>query len=320
MKSRLKKLLGNVVNNDFIFNLFDKGDLTIFLYHDVTDNPSNFSKKYNLNVPPEVFDIQLDFIKEHYQVISPEQLKSGDYSGPAALITFDDGLPSYFEEAVPILSSKDMPSIVFLNMGPVNGDIFWSGLVTYLCEYSVEFRAFLLKKNQHSSDKNLFLLCTPNIVNEFLSINNSEEILSQAKLYYGRFSTIDHCNEMRSKVGQVYFGSHLYNHYNAKMLSEPELLENLQRNHVCLSSFPNYIDFFSYPFGHPKTCFNSITNNIVSKFGYTKIFSAYNIINSSSNNKILNRLSLGDSVITRHSFRYNLIVPRFLNMIYNKLL
>jgi len=36
--------------------------LTIFLFHDVSHSPSEFSRNYNLNTSPEIFRYQIQFI------------------------------------------------------------------------------------------------------------------------------------------------------------------------------------------------------------------------------------------------------------------
>ena len=48
-----------------------------------------------------------------------------------ALITFDDGSASIFENAAPILQKLWFKS-VFLNMGPIKEEDFYSGLICYL--------------------------------------------------------------------------------------------------------------------------------------------------------------------------------------------
>jgi len=50
-------------------DIFLNRTLTVFVYHDVSDNPSEFSLKYNLNVCPEIFEHQINFIKNNFNVI-----------------------------------------------------------------------------------------------------------------------------------------------------------------------------------------------------------------------------------------------------------
>jgi peptidoglycan/xylan/chitin deacetylase (PgdA/CDA1 family) len=313
MKKIVRYIFQKICSSDLIFSNYAKSDLTVFLYHDVSSNPAEFSQRYGLNVPPDIFKLQMKYIEQNYNVISPDQLKSGIYDSPAALITFDDGFPSYFEEAVPILASFGFPSLIFLNMAPINGDIFWSGLVTYLCDHSQAFRNHLIKSILRPLDNNAYLNCTPAIVRNFLATSDIDEIYLAARNFYGRFANLDHCMNMSTRVGEVYFGNHLYNHYNALLMNENELRENISLNYQCLNKFPNYIDFFSYPFGQPDTCYNNATDRIVNDCGFSFIFSAYNAPNKVRGKKFLNRISLPSTAVTFENLRSSILMPSILN-------
>ena len=73
-----------------------ENSLTVFCYHDVTKTPSDFSRQNSLNVPPKVFDYQIDYIKKNFNVIEPKQLMEQPLPLKAALVTFDDGFKSFF--------------------------------------------------------------------------------------------------------------------------------------------------------------------------------------------------------------------------------
>ena len=127
------------IANKFVSNK----SLTVFVFHDVTDEPSEFSSLYHLNVTPKLFDFQIQFIKKNFNIVGPDDLLQSSIPPKAALITFDDGFRNYFTHAVPILKIYEVPSIIFLNMEPIKGTIFWSGLITYLCEKRQDFRDYL---------------------------------------------------------------------------------------------------------------------------------------------------------------------------------
>ena len=92
---------------------FTKNRLTIFCYHDVSNNPSEFSHNHDLNVPPSIFEYQIDYINKKFNVISLDDLLAGKTPARAALITFDDGFRSYFSTAVPILEKYNLSSTIF---------------------------------------------------------------------------------------------------------------------------------------------------------------------------------------------------------------
>ena len=68
----------------FIFKLFPKGAVTIFNYHEITAQPSDFSKQFNLAVHPDTFRKQLLWIRKYYKIVSPKQLIDEVHSTPVA--------------------------------------------------------------------------------------------------------------------------------------------------------------------------------------------------------------------------------------------
>ena len=154
----------NFVNDSLL-----KDSLTVFVYHDVSEHPSEFSHRYDLNVTPERFNYQIEFIKSKFNMISPDDLLSHRIPPRAALITFDDGFRSYFKNAIPILERHNVPSIIFLNMEPIEGGMFWAGLITYLIEKKEDFKKYLNSSLlEGTSKKPLVLYSSRKIVNSYL--------------------------------------------------------------------------------------------------------------------------------------------------------
>ena len=163
-KSFVKGILGNIFKLSVPHSFFKKNTLTVFCFHDISNNPSEFSYNYDLNIPPEIFDYQIDFIDRNFNVISPDELLTDQIPTNAALITFDDGFKSYFTNAIPILEKYNLPSIIFLNIEPIKGAVFWSGLITYLCDKSPDFYDHVISNTEcNLNDKPLFLYCSREI-------------------------------------------------------------------------------------------------------------------------------------------------------------
>lgn len=290
----LNLLLSPVFRSKTVFDFYVKDSVIVFCYHDVTDQPARFSKEYNLNIRPDIFEQQIAEIKRLFHVIKPSDLLDGKWDRPAALITFDDGLLGYFDNAVPILHKYRCPSLMFLNMGPiVQNDIFWSGLVTYLCAENSEFQAFLEKKGI-VWDARIYLRVKPAEVEEFLRDHNREAIYAEAREFYGPFAKIEQLQKAANDP-YVYFGNHLFNHYNSLTLSPDELKESFLKNEFELKKFKNYVPFFSYPYGQPKICFSHETTQLIHNLGAKKIFSSYPLKNSSSSNVLMHRMALDES-------------------------
>ena len=131
----------------------------ILRYHRV--QPNALCDPFHLSVSPEVFDKQLEYLKNHYQVCSMEEcLKMGDGEwgkgkedkikelkgnktkarmdqgisrvsfpvsrAPLLAITFDDGYLDNYTEAFPLLQKHQVPALIFATSGLIGTDQkFW---------------------------------------------------------------------------------------------------------------------------------------------------------------------------------------------------
>lgn len=87
--------------------------LRILMYHKVNALPGN-----TLSTAPGVFFKQMKSLKEHYTVISPDQLNrvmtdEGKLPNRAVLLTFDDGYLDVYENAYPILKEMGFKALIF---------------------------------------------------------------------------------------------------------------------------------------------------------------------------------------------------------------
>ena len=176
-------------------------------------------------------------------------------------------------------------------MSVIKGELFWAGLITYLCKYDSQFIDFLLDeietKNFNFND--LFLNCNKSIVNKYLDLNGNK-FEQKIRMYVGDFININQLNEI-SNYTNIYFGNHLDNHYVAKNMSDDELLESYIKNKILLNSYKNHIDFFAFPYGQLNFSFTLSQVELISKAGAKKIFSTEMLLNN-KNNKFLHRIPL----------------------------
>ena len=303
-KSIIKSLLGGALSP--LGNYFTKNRLTVFCYHDVSNNPKEFSDKYDLNIPPNIFEYQINFINRNFNVISPDDLLANKIPEYAALITFDDGFRSYFSTAVPILEKYNLSSTNFLNMAPLKGEISWSGLLTYLCENRNDFYDHVADSSESNlNEKPLYLYCSREIVNSYLEIKG-ETFRSEVEKYVGDFATQKDLESVSSN-NLVFFGNHLYNHDVALLLTDDELLESYRKNEDELKKYPNSRSLFAFPFGQPDTCFSKRQIELLIKNGAKKLFSSFPLINSEVTAQYLHRIPLNSSNNTKAKIWFNIL-------------
>ncbi|MDO8505874.1 MAG: polysaccharide deacetylase family protein [bacterium] len=292
LKSILRSPLGNFFG--YVGRPFLKNSLAIFLYHDVSDTPSEFSRMYDLNVPPRVFRFQMQFIKKYFNIVSPDDILRGHIPPRAALVTFDDGLRGYFQNAVPILSEYKIPSIIFLNMEPIQGGVFWSGLITYLCSKRPDFVTLLKRKSAYTLGKKpLYLYCAKSLVKEYLE-RQAETFKAEVEAFIGEFAREDDlCKVARNPL--IFFGNHLFNHEVPMLMSDEALVDSFSKNTFALKQYSCYRDWFSFPFGQPTTCFTDKQVVLIRQHGAQKICSAYPLVNFDAQSSYLHRIALNAS-------------------------
>tara|TARA_B110000003_G_scaffold41648_1_gene38820 strand:- start:13621 stop:14571 length:951 start_codon:yes stop_codon:yes gene_type:complete len=306
----LSTFFSSVFGNNFLFKLFFKNSTVVFLYHEVTNEPSEFHKKHDLNVPPELFKDQIKLIMNHFNVINAETLINGNYKKPAALITFDDGSKGNYTNAYPILEELNCPSLMFLNMGPINGEIFWPGLITYLFNCDNKFIETVINHKKNKFRKLDFLNIQPRDIEEYIS-SNKLKIYKNARKYYGDFMNRSDLKEM-SESKFLSFGNHLYQHYNCANCSKDEIVNNYVLNHDLLKNYKNYSNLFSYPFGQETTCYNDKTNEIIYDLGAKAVFAAHpkKFFN---NGKFFYRFPLTYEYINSNFLKFRLVIQKLIN-------
>ena len=117
-----------------------KQGLIIPVYHAISNNsPAHLKHLYRVRTVKE-FEKDLDFLLDHFNPLDIGHFinclkKGNEITENGFILTFDDGLREVFDVVRPILLSKGIPAIVFLNSGFVdNKDIFYRYKASILLE------------------------------------------------------------------------------------------------------------------------------------------------------------------------------------------
>jgi len=267
-----------------------KNGITVFVYHEVTDTPSLFSEDYGLAVSTATFRKQIEWIKKNFTIIHPKQLSDNTkLSQYAALITFDDGMLSSFENGLRILEEMNVPSLFFLNMGSVvEKKPLISAVVNFLGKQSFQFKEHCAT-NQVEPPYHLTI--NPEIFNSFFAKNviKNDEVVVE---YQGNFAELDLVKKWSSSKNVIY-ANHLYEHWNAEALNDDEFVNQYIQNEQILNRFSNSVKYFAFPNGQPRTCFTDRHITILKSLGVERIFFSAGNINADVTNLILDRISFG---------------------------
>ncbi len=266
--------------------------LTVFVFHDVSNEPAHFTRENDVTVSTELFKTQLRFISENFNVVSTESWLKGNTRKRAAIITFDDGFQGIFSNALPILREMNLPSVIFMNMGPVLTGNYWAERVIYLCQKVKTFQQFLVNHGIAPVEAVQYahLECTQEIV-DLYEQEQGTSYMHELHGYIEPYASLDDLEEADGDP-LVTLGSHLYTHFNVKNLSDAVLKEEYQKNAVALSRFKRYVPLFAFPFGQPGACFSINQAGLLSKSGAIRLFTAWPRPNPDHSAKIIDRVAL----------------------------
>ena len=299
IKSFIKRTLDPVFTNEALFRRIIKGSLCVFLFHEISEDPSAFHLRHSLNIKPKIFENQLKIISNFFDIIHPNQLCSCEYSDPTALITFDDGSRGSFVNGWPLLEAANIPALYFMNMGVVQGDIFYSALLENLFNNSAFIQYYSTRHPEAIFPASPFEI-PPEDIDDFLRISpHQNEIIDDVRHDYGKFASMEDI-KLACRSPLLCLGNHLYNHFNATQLSEDSLKTMYFDNQRQIDCFDNGVEMFSYPFGQPGSSYSELTHKVLRNVGAKRIFSAFPKINSKKNrnNWLLHRISINETDVT----------------------
>ncbi len=263
--------------------------VTVFAFHDVSNAPSEFAKRYGLVVSTGTFERQILWIKANFEIIHPTLiLEDKPLPKRAAVITFDDGYRGTFENGLPILERLGVPSIIFLNMQPILlGAPVLSAAACFLESTSPDFAKFCrdagLKPPFHLS-------LNPSVWNDYQREHNlgDQSVISK---FQGAFADV---GTLRQWDGHplISYGNHLLEHWNAVALSSEELKNQYLSNEVALADFSARVNLFAFTNGQPDSCFSWRDVVLLKSLGAGRVFSTAGGVNQDRNKFLLGRIAL----------------------------
>ena len=127
-----------------------RGKVVILTYHRVL-SPSDLARNYvqpGMYVRADVFEAQMQFLKEYFEVLSFSRLvelwasRGLDAGTRYCVVTFDDGWRDNYVHAYPVLRRLGIPATIFLPTRFVGTDEwFWPEKLAYLMERRWQARA-----------------------------------------------------------------------------------------------------------------------------------------------------------------------------------
>ncbi len=283
--------------------------LTVFLYHEVGDIPSGFTGPNYLCVSNKTFQKQISWINNNFNIIHPDDLLTNkELPESPALITFDDGFLGAFENGINHLIEKNIPSLMFLNMSNIiSGKPIAASLIYYVSETRPEFDDFAKKAGVASPYRlNMSQHNYERFVQEFGAADETKVLKYQGKL--APESLIRTYNDRKLVV----YGNHLFEHWNAAVLTDEEFDLSYRRNNAALLQLSNSINMFGFPFGQPYSCFSQKHIEALNRLGASKVFYSSGGTNDNKDAFVLNRVALTELDNSQRKFWVRILFGIFL--------
>ncbi len=219
------------------------------LYHAVEDHVSDYTDRLGVSVSSAMFEANLRYIRDHYNVVSVSDLHANRLPENPLLITFDDGYKSVYDNALPLLRKYRMPATVYLITCAVNNQVVWVNEINraLLC-YPREALAVC-----HQFPDLLELDSAPQIIHEIktsFAPSNIRELCRRIQQVappehaHDLYASREELHEMRD--AGITLGFHTRDHFNLANCDANELQRQLDP-----AGLEDLIDptTFAYPFG-----------------------------------------------------------------------
>ena len=256
--------------------------LTVFVFHDVTDNPSKFSKSIGTHTPISVFRRQLGWILEDFDVVHAATVDQLREEIRPAILTFDDGYVGFRDEIVPILEELSLPGVVFVNSDVLNGEPSAAAISHW---YGITEGGDRWRDSVPATYRT-----------RVTSLQNSER-WADFWAHHGRFLT----NSDLAALGDhslISVGNHLANHWNTAGLTTTQFRKEFTRGQNALAQFPNTLSWYAPPHGTGS----QIQENLAIDLGAERVLRGTGRLNPNPNSPILDRIDMTADITNKLRF------------------
>ena len=299
--------------------------LRCLLFHDVTDEVSDFTNGLGVTLGVRGFEALIRFVSRYYTAITLQDYldfrAKGKFPPRPVIVTFDDAYASVALNAAPILKKYGVPAVFFVTASLVgNEELGLDNLLCYItnklgfdtlravaCQFSFAPRKF---ESLEQIFDDLLPEMSRDQIRKFRAALSgaagisTRELAQKSGLYVspGQLRALSHSG--------FEIGNHTFSHVFCRTLAADDFHEEIDENKSKLEAITgSKVKAFSVPYGSPADLTNELAENL-SRSGHELVFLARDRSNSPATDPFrLNRISM-HSVSDRDFFTEIELYPR----------
>jgi len=250
----LKPAIRSTLRNRFAKSVLDRRPaLIVLLYHSIDPDPPRYLHDLGVVTQPRAFEDHMMWVQSCFEFVSLSEgihrLRSGTLTKTCLALTFDDGLKSVAEHAVPVLIRHGIPATLFVNHASLTGQRCWI--------YDV---AQLESEGRKEALEELFGTSCAGSMSSYLRHHAPAEVLARRSELANLSSSLNGNgieyinNEELAKILEsplMEIGNHSLDHPRFSRLDAKEQCRQINDNAMALAGFVGYEKSFALPFGKP---------------------------------------------------------------------
>ncbi len=250
----LKPAIRSTLRTRFAKSVLDRRPaLIVLLYHAVDPSPPQYLRELGVVTHPRAFEDHVLWANSCFELVSLSvgirRLRSGMLKKTCLAVTFDDGLKSVADHAVPVLIRHGIPATLFVNHASLTGQRCWI--------YDV---AQLESEGRKGALQEVFGTSCVDSLSSYLRHRAPAEVLARRSGLANLSSSfngngVEYINyEELAKLLEsplMELGNHSLDHPRFSRLDAKEQCRQINDNAAALAGFAGYEKSFALPFGRP---------------------------------------------------------------------